>query len=290
MRTVADEVATDVKVSGNPFHRPPTSGSAARGLQRLCVALVLLLALAPATGDTGDRPLPPADDEWIELRSANFVFVSNAAVAGARRVAFDLEELRAVLGQLSSFELRSPVPTTIYVFKSERSFAPYKIRYRGRPAAVSGYFLSCEHGNYIALTADSRSASEILYHEYVHEVVENNLWYLPVWLNEGLAEFYQTFEVSGGQVSIGLPNTSHLRRLGGRTLVPFEELIEVSFDSPLYNEAHRKNRFYAQAWALTHYLLLGDDGRRAQLDTYLRMLRSGTPGGPAFTAALPVAE
>lgn len=248
----------------------------------LCVGLSLLcVAPLPAT----DFKPPPTTERWIELRTANFRFVSNAGPAATREVARDLEELRAVIVRLGRLERRSELPTSIYLFKSQRSFAPFKTRWDGRPAPISGYFLSRAEGGFIALAADSRDASAIVFHEYVHALAAENRWWLPVWLSEGLAEFYQTFTIAGDRAVIGLPVRSHLNRLRGRTLVPFDQLLVVDLDSPLYNERDRKSDFYAQSWALTHYLLLGEPERRAQLRDYLELLRAGAPEVEAFRAA-----
>jgi tetratricopeptide (TPR) repeat protein len=81
---------------------------------------------------------------------------------------------------------------------------------------------------------------------------------------------------------IGLPIRNHLLRLRGMTLVPFEELIEVQLDSPMYTEDDRKPDFYAQSWALTHYLLLGDSERRRQLEHYVTAIGNGVPEQEAF--------
>jgi tetratricopeptide (TPR) repeat protein len=40
--------------------------------------------------------------------------------------------------------------------------------------------------------------------------------------------------------------------------VPLADLVKVDHKSPLYNESARSSIFYAESWALVHYLLLGD--------------------------------
>jgi len=252
------------------------------------IALVVIACIIAAFASpilAGEAKLPKPGQNWIEVRTNNFLFFSNAGRGATRRVAIDLEELRAVLGQLTDYELQSPIPTLIYVFRHDRSFDPYKILYQGKPAAVSGYFMAREHANYIAVSADSRDTSDIVFHEYVHYVTASNLGYLPTWFSEGLAEFYSSFEVVDETVYIGLPLMHHLARLRGSTPIPFDQLLAVDHESPLYNEKDRKGDFYAEAWALVHYLLLGNEERRLQLSRFLDLIDDGTPENVAFTAA-----
>lgn len=252
-------------------------------MKRLLIALAVagLVVTSPAAAD--EIVLPKPKQNWIELRTANFRFFSNAGRVSTRQIAIDLEQLRAVLAELTDYDLHSPIPTSIYVFKSDRSFRPFKTIYRGRPADVSGYFIGTDHANHIALTAASRDASAIVFHEYVHYISKNNLWYLPLWFSEGLAEFYESFLVDGDTVYIGLPLIRHLASLNGRMPIPLDQLFAVTRRSELYNEANRKGAFYAQSWAVVHYLLLGDEKRRRQLDVYLGMVRRGVDVDDAFS-------
>ena len=254
-----------------------------RKLVPMAIACAFAAFASPALA--GEVVLPKPGQRWIEVRTDHFRFYSNAGRRATRRVAVDLEELRAVLAELTDYELQSPIPTLIYVFKHDRSFDPYKVLYQGKPAAVSGYFMAREHANYIAVNADSRDASEIVFHEYVHYVSENNLGYLPTWFSEGLAEFYASFEVVDDTVYIGLPLMHHLATLGGSIPIPLDQLLAVDRDSPLYNEKDRKGEFYAESWALVHYLLLGNEERRQQLSHFLDLIHDGTPEDAAFTAA-----
>lgn len=249
------------------------------------VAVAVLVGASSASQGRTHPSLPAPEERWIEVRTANFRFFSNAGVSATRKVALDLEELRAVLAQLTEYELQSPLPTLIYVFNGQRSFAPYKYTRGGEPARLSGYFLGRRHGNYIAIAADSRDASAIIFHEYVHYVAATNLWWMPLWLSEGLAELYQTFEVVGSTASIGLPIRSHLTLLRDRTLIRFPELLAADENSTLYHDHDAKGAFYAQSWALTHYLMLGSPERRRQLGRYLDLLQRGTAEPDAFRAA-----
>jgi tetratricopeptide (TPR) repeat protein len=254
-------------------------------LKQSLTALLFVIGAVSFPIDAQEVSLPKPNQNWIEVRSPNFRFFSNAGRLTTRLVAVDLEELRAVLAELTDYDLQSPIPTFIYVFKGERSFLPYKILYHGRPAAVTGYFIAADEANYIAINASARDASAVVYHEYVHYVANNNMWYLPAWFSEGLAQFYESFEVVGDTVYIGLPIRRHLASLRGAVPIPLEELFAVDHYSDLYNEADRKGVFYSQSWALVHYLLLGDEDRRRQLSRYLESVRNGASADEAFTSS-----
>ena len=252
---------------------------------RALANLVLALAALPSPAFSNEVVLPKPGQKWIEVRTEHFRFFSNAGKGATRRVAVDLEELRAVLAELTDYELQSPIPTLIYVFRHDRSFQPYKNLYQGKAAAVSGYFMARENANYIAINADSRDASGTVFHEYVHYVSANSLGSLPTWLSEGLAEFYSSFEVIDKTVYIGLPIMDHLVVLRGSTPIPLDQLLAVNRSSPLYNEKDRKGEFYAESWALVHYLLLGDEVRRQQLSRFLDLIHDGMAEDAAFAAA-----
>jgi len=252
---------------------------------RALAHLVLAVTALPSPAVPNEVVLPKPGQKWIAVRTENFRFFSNAGKSATRRVAVDLEELRAVLAELTDYELQSPIPTLIYIFRNDRSFEPYKYLYQGRSAAVSGYFMAREDANYIAINADSRDASGIVFHEYVHYVSANNLGYLPTWFSEGLAEFYSSFEVIDKTVYIGLPIMRHRVVLRGSIPIPLDQLLAVDRSSPLYNEKDRKGDFYAESWALVHYLLLGDEVRRQQLSNFLDLIHDGTAEEAAFTAA-----
>lgn len=255
----------------------PCSSVRAAALAVLLLAELILPAPAAA--------LPRKSDTWIQLRSPHFTFFSDASAPAVRKIALDLERLRSALSQLNpNLQLVSPVPTWIYVFKSTSSFAPYRLLYEGRPHPGEGYFASHPYGNYVAINADPRrDATGLIYHEYLHDVLSNNYPDLPLWLNEGLAEYYSTFEVAGGEAKIGLPIPSHVYWLRDNAMIPLPQLLAMDQSSKDYNEGDRRGVFYAESWALTHYLMAG--ARRQQTREFLRDLVNGAGGREAFQRA-----
>jgi Flp pilus assembly protein TadD len=119
-------------------------------------------------------------------------------------------------------------------------------------------------------------------------LLRHNQAYWPLWLAEGMAEMYATFEVRGGhRASIGNPIDHHVRLLEQKGLMPLQQLFAVTRGSPEYNEREQQGIFYAESWLLTHYLMLGDNpANKANFRQLTPLLRQGQAPEQAFTNAL----
>lgn len=231
----------------------------------------------------------PAHAAWHRLDSPNFVVVGDASERQLRDVAVRFEAFREVLGRLRGNDVAiAAVPTVILVFRSDKAFDPYKPQYQGKAIKVDGLFVSGQDVNHIAFVNDGADqAPRIMYHEYAHLVIANASGRIPVWLNEGLAEVYSTFELTrdGRQALIGRPIGEHLALLSRERLLKLPELLQVDHSSPLYNEGERRSVFYAQAWALVHMINFGEASRLDQLRAYVQRLSEGAPPEDAWKQA-----
>jgi predicted Zn-dependent protease len=249
--------------------------------------VTLWIVVAGLAGSAAASGLPAAtEDRWIEVRTPTFTVFSNAGVEDTRNIAVDLEAFHSVLAEMSGGELDAPAPIRIFVFRDDTTFAPYSIRSGVRPAVVGGYFLSRPDGGVIAINAGTeQDPSEIAFHEYVHAVTAKNRPALPVWLSEGLASFYESVQIRGSTAVIGRPLQHHLTELANGLPMPMEEMLLVDRESPVADETARSGAFYAQSWAVAHWLLLGPADRQRQIGLYLDMLERGSNDPAAFTAA-----
>lgn len=251
----------------------------------VCVVLVCSIVLPSAV-----TALPRSTEGWHRLEATGFTVFSNAREAETLRIAQDLAHLRKTLEAIApDAEFNSPLPSYIYLFRNDATFTPYKFLVDGRPASVAGYFTPHPLGNYIALNVrGAKNASEVMYHEFVHYFINNNLPSVPLWFNEGLAEYYSGFEVRDADARIGLPINHHVSWLRQNDLIPIDQLFAVDNESPEYNERSRRGGFYAESWAMVHYLMVGNPERRPQLFEYLQRVASGEARDDAFVAAFDV--
>jgi tetratricopeptide (TPR) repeat protein len=228
-------------------------------------------------------------EEWTSVQSKNFLLVGNARERDIRKVAARLEQFReAFLRLLTVDHFDSSVPLTVVVFKDDAAYRLFEPFSGGQPAGVAGFFQSSPDVDYIALSVDRdhvRAPDTLVFHEYMHLLVRNSFGNAPLWFNEGLAEYYSTFEISNGnkKVTLGKPASNRVRTLRARSLLPLKALLQVDGNSPYYKEQDKRQLFYAQSWALIHYLLSGT--RRTQLSNYLQLLARGQGVEDAFRQA-----
>jgi hypothetical protein len=98
-------------------------------------------------------------------------------------------------------------------------------------------------------------------HGYLHSVVQG----LPLWLDEGLAEY---FEVPRGTHGVNPPHIEELSALAKQGWRPDIRRLEA-FRSP----AEMTETDYAESWAWMHWLLENDNAHQAVLQEYLAELR-----------------
>lgn len=258
-----------------------------RGADRLTVAGVIAIASITLCAKH-------ASAEWRRLDTPNFVIVGDVSPRTLRDVAMRFEGFRETLTRLlTERATTTAVPTVVIVFPSDKAFTPYKPLYQGKPAHIAGLFQSGRDVNHIALIADGNDEGvRIVFHEYAHLVISNLMRDVPPWLNEGLAEYYSTFELSDGgrEALLGKFIPSHLMLLTSNRMLKLEELLNVDRGSPHYNEKNRSSIFYAQSWALVHRLLRGQPARVQELGAYLQALSDGIAPATAWKQAFPGAD
>lgn len=252
---------------------------------RTLLAIIAAGILAPA--QVSARGAGPPDDlsRWTRLETSGFVVLSDAGKARSRRVALDFVAFRAAVATvLPTLEAKPERPIHVYAFKNGKSFAPF------RPDEMTaGYFVRAFDTNYIALRLDAGDAKSMVQHEYVHYLLANNLLYVPSWLDEGLAHYLETFEISRGVGRVGLANKNLVEWLNAfESWMPLDELLRVRVGSEIYHHPQRGRHFRAESWALVHYLFYPEEERRARTSRVFELMSDGKSSPRALTEAFGV--
>jgi tetratricopeptide (TPR) repeat protein len=217
-------------------------------------AAALVFLAAPARAEVAAGGLPGELDHWIRLQAPHFLVFSNAPPERTAELARQIETFRAALLKLGSgLEARSPVPTVVFIFKDQETYRPYRLR-----PDIAGFFVKHRDGNSITVNAGSPGDPwQVVFHEYLHFFLNNNFTDIPLWLDEGMAEAYSTFTLEGTAAHLGAPLDTHRDWLHDQPLMPLGQLFAIDTGSRDYQEGTRQGTFYAESWALVHYLAFG---------------------------------
>lgn len=242
-----------------------------RRLARVLVVL-LLMALGPSVAMAA-----PVRGSWVEVRSPHFVAYSDAGEASARRTLEAFEAMRNVFSTLlPGLKVDLHKPVVVIVAENEASMKRFvPDQFAGKdPKRPAGLYMQGRERDYAIVRLDvdhqDNQPFAVMFHEYTHAIVHNNFMALPTWFDEGIAEFYGATEIRSNHVYLGrLPNR-HLATLRqGR--MPLEEFLRVTHDSPAYMEGSKTGLFYAQSWAMVHFLFMDEEAQKAGLlRSYLR--------------------
>ncbi|MDX1383617.1 MAG: DUF1570 domain-containing protein [Thermoanaerobaculia bacterium] len=254
-------------------------------MRRAVLSLLAAVAAAAAPAAVAGQDLPPANLRWLEVSSPHFEVVTDAKEKAAREVVDSLEALHRLLASATGGG-PAPMRTRVFVFRdggSLRRYSPWPNR-----QDVAGFFVSGTYRDYMGIDASTLEGPVgVVYHEYLHAFADANFPGVPLWFNEGLAEYYSTFRIQGRKAQIGKPRWEHLEWLRKNPNVDLRSLLEVTTRSPLYNETSRAGAFYAQSWAVVHYLFAAPE-RRAGVAAFLGRVADGEAVASALDAAFDV--
>ena len=97
-----------------------------------------------------------AADNWVSVRTKNFLLVGNADEKSIKQVGLKLEQFREVFTYLfPAMKFNTPVPTTVVVFKNDNAYGPFKPK-----PNTAGHFQPGTDVNYIALSTEVRGEQD----------------------------------------------------------------------------------------------------------------------------------
>jgi hypothetical protein len=205
----------------------------------------------------------------VRVSSGPFHCASEAPLGGIANLFDELASLQRELTRTLALPA-AQTPIEVLIFATENSHRSYLQRHFPRvPYRRALYVQRGGNGAVFAymhpeLTIDLR-------HECTHALMHAELAMVPLWLDEGLAEY---FEVAATERAFGHPHLPRLRwdlRLGrGRSL----ESLENQHDLAAMGATE-----YRFAWAWVHFMLHGPQPAHQQLVDYLGDIRRGNPPG-----------
>ena len=208
------------------------------------------------------------------LQLDNLLLLSDFRIAPDHKLVGELQVLRdQVIEHLQLPPQRDQV--TVYLFSDQTAYQEYlSVTWPDLPNRRA-YFVGTPR-ELAVYTFWGNRTQEDLRHEYTHGVLHSTLHTVPLWLDEGLAEY---FEVAGTEP--GGINREHARELSAALengWVPDMQRLENITE---FSDMQRMD--YQEAWAWVHFMVHSTPDTRQVLIDHLHSLRR--PGSSKVLSA-----
>ena len=249
-----------------------------RGTAGLLFVVLTISAAGCATLGDQEQPLIPTR---YETRTGPFEVFSNFQVAPDAPAIKCLHTLETDIETSLGIHVTSEqAPVEVYILRDRAAFSHFLTFYYPELPPRRAFFIA-QGERRVVYTFLGDRLEEDLRHEATHALLNVAVGDMPLWLDEGLAEYFE-----GPEGRHGL-NPEHLARLpqdlaSGWTpdLAKLEALKSVREMSP---------RDYRESWGWIYYLLNGSSTGKTVLLTYLDELRRGEKAN-ALAGQIPSGE
>lgn len=250
----------------NPIHarqtQRPTSGRiplAGRFGQWVICACVLLCGCLT----TGRKSVQLPDRH--SLKSEQLVVLSDFKLPEDHPLIDDLATLRKQVAQTLDLELNGN-DVKVYLFRDEQEYQKYlQATHPGLPSRRA-YFISTRD-ELAVYTYWGERIQEDLRHEYTHGLLHSVLMDVPLWLDEGLAEYFEVIGTEPGTI-----NPEYAERLSKAIQNGWEPDLARLESLERVDQMQRAD--YREAWAWVHFMLHHTPETRQVLLSYLHDLKN----------------
>jgi tetratricopeptide (TPR) repeat protein len=200
-----------------------------------------------------------AQKQWTEVSSQHFSVLTDTGEKQGKEIALRFEQMRAVFASLfHKPRVSLPVPLQIVAFRNQGEFRNYAPLWKGKPVELAGYFQGADDRSFIALDMSAPDPYAVVFHEYAHLLLRANFPRMPVWFDEGFAEYFSSLRITDKTVEYGHVPENLPAILQSNRWMPILDLFNTQHDSATYNERDQKSLFYAQSWITVHYIMSED--------------------------------
>lgn len=272
-----------------------------RFLPALAVALFFVAPAPVAPGGTDGAGVTPAAAESSRLstfRTRHYHVHTNAPVAEAIKVAAHMDAVFAEYARrFAAFTPKSDQHMPLYLLASQQDYIDFLKSHDIDGGGTGGIFFIRPTVRGLATWLDDRPpwvTLETLQHEGFHQFTHAYIGgKLPLWVNEGLAEYFADAVLVRDRLRIGFASGRRIeavrRALDNDDVIDLDELMATPAGKWQLNliRAPGKGRMqYEQSWSMVHFLIHAEQGRyRDAFERYLRLIAQGMPDRAAFQHA-----
>lgn len=226
------------------------------------------------SGEANQSTAPILPGRYL-IRVAPYVFLSDFEIQKDLPLFDELAKLRdQVYGDLKLPE--SSTMIQVYLFEDREKYDKFMVSKYPKLPSRRAFFVAQTRGvgrseDLLIYTYWGERVQQDLRHELTHALLHSVLKDVPLWLDEGLAEYY---ELSPEKKGINRQHVEHLRKDLNNEFKP--DLIRLE----LMDEVGKMNRAeYRESWAWVHYFLHSTPENKKVLLAFMQSLRENPSPG-----------
>lgn len=199
--------------------------------------------------------------------------------------------------RFTSFRSDQPERMALYLFKTQRDYIDFLRQFRIDGTNSGGIFVVQPKLLAVATWVQGKSRSETFrtlqhegFHQFAHRYIGPTL---PIWINEGLAVYFESGILVGKTFRLGLADVRRVLAIQNaiehNRVIRFDRLLNMTADQwqqGLLGDVERAQFLYDQSWSIVHFLIHAEDGKyRRAFETMLHLIADGQRVHRAFTTA-----
>jgi hypothetical protein len=242
-----------------------------------------LKTLAVAIAALGLFAAAPARAEWRKAETEHFIIYGDVSERTLRTYATKIERFDALLRTYYPIQSDVQIPKLeIYLADGARDMRRIL---PGGSESIAGFYSADAGRIYTVTNISNPEALSTLFHEYAHHFMfQMSAEAYPSWFVEGFAEYYSTVVLEPEKIEVGREDRGRMlmfTQLGSNEWAPLADVLKWRISR---SGRARIFDYYAQAWALTHYLMSSPE-RQRMLSQYLNAVIRGADSITAMQAA-----
>ncbi len=237
-------------------------------------------------------------DKVRQTASRSYAIWSDLSDEELRPIAAHMDLIFQQYSQrFAGFRSRRRGNMPLYLFKDRETYLAFMEKV-GIDANGSGgmFFVMPDNQGLATWTGGRgrREVYEVLQHEGFHQFAYDYIGpALPVWINEGIAQYYEDAIIVGNRMQMGLANARRIdlikRTIEAGGTIPVQQLTTMdgeTWAAALRGDSERASLQYAQSWSIVYFLIHADNGKyQGAFIRYLNLVSDGRYSAMAFAQA-----
>ncbi len=198
------------------------------------------------------------------IQYLNLQLIDNNAdllVGNKERITADVTQIYFLLAQEMNVKNLRQIDVKVRLFSNQDDFQTYRHIVAPEITTSSGFYVPSLNEATVFLRKDDDSTYAVIRHEATHVILASLYGRVPVWFNEGLAEYFEQLAISGQGKTVKFLSHYHkivAEQMFAHTLPGLQTYFSIEPER-FYGEAIERN--YAIAWSLVFFILSEPEDR-----------------------------